>query len=282
MPKPSPPPTARLRRLASELAALRSKNDLSRELVQEQTGINPATLYRVETARTRPQARTLKALLDLYEVTSEKREGLMTLLREAGQQTWVRPYHEDLPAEYNTLMSFEEEASAFWTYQQGILPGLLQTEANARAVVRGMGPNLTEEEVERRVETRMQRQRVLDNLNLWAIIDEAALRRQVGTTEERRAQIEHLREAATRPGLTVQVLPYDAGPHPALVGSFVILKYGEPGLTDIVYIEGLTSDLFLDEEVAVARYIETFEYLRAGAASPVQTDALLTQLANEL
>lgn len=193
----------------------------------------------------------------------------------------MRPYQEDLTADYNTLMSFEAEASAFWTYQQGIVPGLLQTEAYARAVIRGMLPNATVEEVERRVQTRMQRQAALVDLSLWAILDEASLHRQAGTAKEMREQIDHLRTASQRPGLTIQVLPFDAGPHPALLGSFVILKFGEPGLTDIVYVEGLTSDLFLDDESAVARYTETFEYLRAGATSPIKTDAFLADLASK-
>jgi transcriptional regulator with XRE-family HTH domain len=268
--------------LASELLGLRTRANLNREEIAEQTGINPATLYKIEKAQARPQPRTLKALLDLYHVDEEKREALTKLLRDAGQQTWLQPYNEELSAEYNTLMSFEAEASSFWTYQQGIIPGLLQTEAHARAVIRGMAPAATTEEVERRVTTRMQRQGVLDHLSLWAILDEAALRRQVGTPEEMREQITHLREANQRPGVTLQFHPFDAGPHPALLGSFVLLKFGEPELTDIVYIEGLTSDLFLDDEASVARYADTFEHLRAGAERPASTDAFLAELARRL
>lgn len=280
MAKPPQPPTARMRRLGSELLALRGK--MSREEVQERTGINTVTLYRIETAKARPQSRTLRTLLDLYEVSEEKRKGLTTLLKEAGQKTWVQPYAEDLPAELNTLMSFEAEASAFWTYQQTMVPGLLQTEAYARTSIRGMLPDATEDEVERRVSTRMSRQGNLKNLNLWAVVDEGALRRNFGTPDEMRKQIEHLRQIAAQPGLTLQVVPYDAGPHPALLGSFVILKFGEPGLTDIVYLEGLTTDLFLDAEATVSVYTSAFEHLRARASSPSQTDSFLAEVAGEL
>lgn len=282
MPKPTRPPTARLRRLASELAALREQAGLNREEVLERTGINPATLYKIEKAQARPQGRTLKALLDLYEVDQAKRDALTSLQRNAGQQTWVQPYAEDLPVELNTLMGFEVEATAFWTYQQTNIPGLLQTEAHARTLIRGMLPDATDDEVERRVEIRMQRQTNLANLNLWAIVDEAAFHRQIGTRSDWQAQLNHLQELLQRPGLTLQVVPYDAGPHPAMLGSFVILKFGDPALTDIVYLEGLTSDLFLDDQASVARYLETFEHLRAQAASPIQTNTFLAEVAREL
>jgi transcriptional regulator with XRE-family HTH domain len=282
MSKPSRPPTARMRRLASELLSLRTKAKLSRDEVSEQTGINSATLYRIETAKARPQARTLKALLDLYEVDDDKREALMTMLREASQQTWLQPYRERLSDDYNTLISFETEARALWTYGMTVVPGLLQTERYARRVIAGMLPNATVEQIEHRVETRMQRQTVLSNMKLWAIVDEAALRRKVGTSEEMREQIEHLRDAMQRPQVTLQVLPFDAGPHPAMLGAFDMLKFDMPVVPDIIYLEGLTGDLFLDDEASVKRYVETFEYLRAEAMRPAATEEFLTSVANEM
>lgn len=285
MPGPSRPPTARLRRLASELLALRNESGLSRDDVQESTGINAATLYRIEMAKARPQPRTLKALLDLYGASDEKREGLSTLLRDAGQQTWLQPYQEDLPPEYNTLISFEAEAQQVWTYGMTIIPGLLQAEGYARHLIAGMLPDASDQEVERRVETRMRRQEVLSKKNplkLWAIVDEAALRRPAGSSDDMRAQVDHLRKAMQRPEVTLQILPFDAGPHPAMLGAFDILKFAEAGLSDIIYLEGLTNDLFLDDAVSAQRYAETFDYLRAGAASPVQTDSFLARVAESL
>ncbi|MFC6886296.1 MULTISPECIES: DUF5753 domain-containing protein [Actinomadura] len=160
-----------------------------------------------------------------------------------------------------------------------IIPGLLQTEDYARHVIRGMLPEASDDEVERRVETRMRRQAVLDGLKLWAIIDEAALRRQVGTPAEMRAQMEHLRQMMRRPGIVVQALPFEAGAHPAMLGAFAILKFIEPVAPDIVYVEGLSNDLFLDDDASIKRYADTFEHLRAGAASPASTNSLLRELA---
>ena len=119
-------PTVRLRRLAAELRRLRSGADLTREDVSEQTSINNATLYRIETARARPQKRTLITLLNLYEVDQEQREYLVVLLRDAGKQGWLRPYHSDLPEEYTAYISFEAEAASVRNYETSFIPGLLQ------------------------------------------------------------------------------------------------------------------------------------------------------------
>jgi transcriptional regulator with XRE-family HTH domain len=265
----SQPPTARLRRLAAELLRLRKAAGLSREAVAEETSINKATLYRIETAKARPQLRTLKALLDLYEVEEAEREELVVLLREANQQGWLKTFEGELPDRYSTFIGFESEARQLLTYEALLIPGLLQTEDYARAVIRGMLPLATDDEVETRVTARIERQQILegDQLRFWVVIDEAALRRNVGDAAVLRAQLEHLRQAARRPNVTLQLLPFDAGPHPALLGAFVILKFGEIGAPDMVYIESEAGDLFLDDEISVERYNTTFEHLRATALS---------------
>ncbi len=284
MPGRSQPPTARLRRLAAELLRLRKMADLSREAVAEQTGINKATLYRIETARARPQARTLKALLTLYEVDDVKCEELVVLLREANQQGWLQTFEGELPDRYSAFIGFESEARQLLTYETLLIPGLLQTEEYARAVIRGMLPQATDEEVEARVAARTQRQQVLDGdqLRLWAVVDEAALRRSVGDAAVLRAQMEHLQKEAKRPNLTLQVLPFDAGPHPALLGAFVILKFGDIGAPDMVYIESEAGDLFLDDEPSVDRYNTTFEHLRATALSSAASMDFLSRYMREI
>jgi Domain of unknown function (DUF5753) len=224
----------------------------------------------------------LNSLLDLYEVEQVKRDALAVLLREANQQGWLRPFHAELPEHYNTFISFEAEARSLWTYEVTIVPGLLQTEDYARAVIKGMLPDATNGEVEQRVDARMRRQAVLAKdqpLKLWAIVDEAALRRQVGSPATMKAQIEHLRACVERPEVTLQVLPFDAGPHPAMLGAFVLLKFDEPVAPDIVYIEALGGDLFLDDEASIKRYASTFEHLRASAASATATEKILAGLA---
>src|SRR5271165_2048290 len=181
--KRAKPPTVRLRRLAAELRRLRSAAQLSRENVEEQTGINEGTLYRLETARARPQRRTLMTLLDLYGADDPLRSDLLAIAQGADNQGWLRPYHSELPEEYAAYISFEAEARAVRNYESLFIPGLLQTEGYARAVITGTLPMASETEVEQRVQARMERQELLrgDNpLELWAILDEAAIRRMVG------------------------------------------------------------------------------------------------------
>lgn len=284
MPGRSQPPTARLRRLAAELLLLRKMAALTREDVAEQTGINKATLYRIETAKARPQARTLTTLLQLYEVDDTKRDELTVLLREANQQGWLQTFEGELPDRYSTFIGFESEARQILTYEALLIPGLLQTEDYARAVIRGMLPEITDEAVENRVAARMQRQKILegDQLRLWVVVDEAALKRSVGDPAILKAQMEHLKKAARRPNTTFQILPFDAGPHPALLGAFVILKFGDIGAPDMVYIESEASDLFLDDEPSVERYNTTFEYLRATALSPAASVDFVNRVAQEI
>jgi transcriptional regulator with XRE-family HTH domain len=169
--------TVRLRRLAAELRKLRGETGLSREDVVERTGVNVATLYRIEHARVRPQTRTLRALLDTYRVSETRQAELLALSREAGQRGWLHAYESELPEQYTTYIGFEDEARSIWNYESLLVPGLLQTEEYARAVIRGGLPGASHDEVERRVEARMARQAVLTRnspVRLWAIVDDTA------------------------------------------------------------------------------------------------------------
>jgi hypothetical protein len=147
-----------------------------------------------------------------------------------------------------------------------------------------MMPNGTDEEVENRVAARMQRQQVLEGgqLRLWLVVDEAALRRSVGNAAVLKAQLEHMQQVAKKPNVTLQVLPFEAGPHPALLGSFVILQFGEVGAPDMVYIESEAGDLFLDDELSVERYNNTFEHLRATALSATASVDSLKRLVRDM
>ncbi len=272
-------PTVRLRRLAAELRRLRRVADMNREEASAQTGINNATLYRIETARARPQMRTLAALLNLYGVDAEQREYLTILCRDAGKQGWLRPYHSDLPEEYTAYISFEAEAAGVRNYESLFIPGLLQTEEYARAVIRGGLPMAGEPEVEDRVQARMERQAVLTKeapLKLWAIVDEAALRRVVGGGKVMRAQLAHLADMVKVPNITFQVIPFDAGAHPGMPGAFVLMDFTDPMDTDLIYIDSMAGDLFLESNADVSRYSSIFDNLRAVALSP---DASVTFVA---
>ena len=279
------PPTVRLRRLAATLRRLRENAGLSREDVQEQTEVNEGTLYRLETARSRPQPRTLKTLLSLYGVSESVRAELLDLAKNADAQGWLRAYQAELPEEYAAYISFEHEARSVRNYESLFIPGLLQTEDYALAVVQGTLPMATPEEVENRVQARMERQERLTGespLEVWAILDEAAIRRQVGGPKVIRAELEHLLTAARKPNITVQVIPYDAGAHPGMPGSYVYMEFTDPADPDLVYVDTLAGDLFLETDDDLRLYSSMFDHLRAMALSPAKTTALIKHVMESL
>ncbi|MFF4527907.1 helix-turn-helix domain-containing protein [Streptomyces sp. NPDC001407] len=278
-------PTVRLRRLAAELRRLRTGMQLTREDVTAQTGINTATLYRIETARVRPQQHTLIALLNLYGVPEPQHGEIQALSQGASNQGWLRPYHSELPEEYTAYISFEAEARAVRNYESLFVPGLLQTEDYARAVIKGVLPMASTREIEQRVQARIERQGVLtksDPLHLWAIMDEASLRRMVGGPEVMHEQIRRLTAAIAEPHMMLQVIPFNAGAHAGMPGSFVLMSFPEVEDPEIIYIDSMAGDLFLEAEADVRRYGAIFDNLRAVALSPDDTSRLLASLANEM
>ncbi|WP_026425888.1 helix-turn-helix domain-containing protein [Actinokineospora inagensis] len=277
-------PTVRLRRLAAELRRLRTEAGLTRDEVSDQTGINSVTLYRIETAKARPQGRTLTAMLTLYGTADDERAQLVALSKNALTQGWLQPFHAELSEEYTAYISFEAEAKSIRSYGSLFVPGLLQTEDYARAVIRGTMPKISNQEVEDRVRARMERQALLaadKPLTLWAIVDEAALHRDVGGAAAMRGQIKRLAEAAEQPNITLQVISFASGAHPGMPGSFVLLGFADPVDTDLIYIESIGGDLFLESGSDVATFTDAFDHLRAVAKSPADTTKRLTQLAKQ-
>jgi transcriptional regulator with XRE-family HTH domain len=268
------PPTARLRRLAGELRRLRAASEHTRETVEEQTGINTATLYRIENARVRPQKRTLLALLALYGVTdSAERDRLVELTRHASQLGWLQLYESDLTEGYQTYISFEAEAIRLQNYESLYVPGLLQTEGYARAVIRGVLPFETDEDIEQRVEVRMRRQQALSReqpVPLWAVFDEAAIHRVVGGADVTREQLRHLAHTSKSPNITIQLIPYAAGAHPGMPGSFLVMEFADDDPA-LVYTENAGGGLFLESDIDIIRYRATFQHLVAQALSPSDT-----------
>jgi transcriptional regulator with XRE-family HTH domain len=281
MPGDRQTPTVRLRRLAAELRFLRTSSGLTRDEVVERTGINVATLYRIEHARVRPQTRTLRTLLDLYGVKEAHRSELAALLRDARQRGWLHAYQSVLPEQYTTYIGFEGEAHSIWNYESLFVPGLLQTEDYARAVIRGGLPSASRDEVERRVQVRMERQDVLRGgspLELWGIVDEAALRRQVGSRDVMCSQLRSLLEATEFPHVTLQVIAFAAGAHAGMPGSFALMQFAEAAISDVVYVDSMAGELFLEEESDVRRYKIVFDHLRAVADSPAASRSLIAGL----
>lgn len=278
-------PTVRLRRLVAELRRLRKAADLTREEVSERTGINVVTLYRIETARARPQARTLASLLDVYAVRDPKRSELMTLLKESARRSWLHTFASELPERYASYIEFEAEAEEVLNYECLFIPGLLQTERYARAAISGSDPESTRERIESRVDARMQRQQALTKdqpLKLWAIVDEAAIRRVVGGREVMLEQLEHLLAIIELPNVHLQVAPFDTGAHAGMHGSFVVMNFAETVGPDLVYIESQAGDLFLEEDADIARYNLVSTHLRAGALSPSASASLIAAAAKDL
>jgi DNA-binding XRE family transcriptional regulator len=275
-----------LRRLAAELRRLRNAADISnRDEVTEKTGINAATLYRIETAKARPQMRTLKALLDLYGADAEQAAYLTALCRDAAKQGWLRPYHSDLPEEYTAFISFESEAQSARNYESLFIPGLLQTEEYARAVIQGVLPWATEEEVKDRVQARVERQAVLtkpNSLKLWAVVDEAALHRVVGGVEVMRKQLRHLLDAVKAANITFQIIPFGAGAHPGMPGQFILMEFEDPMDTDLIYIDSMAGDLFLESDADIRRYRSISENLVAVALSPNASATHVADIAKQL
>jgi transcriptional regulator with XRE-family HTH domain len=282
MPPPRTAPSVRLRRLAAQLRDLRENRALTQEDVARRTGKDRSTLYRLETAQQRPQRATLIQLLDLYEVPEPRRGELLMLLREASQRGWMQPYRSELPGVYSDYIGFEEEARTISNYESLFIPGLLQTPGYARAQLHGTLPHATAAEIGTRVTARLERQELLtraDPPRLWAIIDEAAVRRQVGSPQVMAAQLARLADAAAQPHITLQLIPFDAGAHPGMDGSFVVLEFPDPADRAIVYTESAAGGLFLEEDDEIRRYTLMFGHLRAAALRPDATTAALTEIA---
>jgi transcriptional regulator with XRE-family HTH domain len=281
-----PAPTVRLRRLAAELRRLRADAGLSREEVATATAIDPATLYRIETARARrPQRRTLLAILACYGVDADTQAELLALSREADRPGLLQPYHDELPDQYATYIGFEAEARTVSNYESLFIPGLLQTEDYARAVIAGVMWTASQEEIEQRVRARLDRQALLsrpDPVRFWAVVDEAALHRVVGGKAVMRAQLRQLAEVAARPHVTLQVISFAAGAHPGMPGSFILLDFPDPADPAVVYLDSMAGDLFLEADADIRRYRSITDCLRALALAPADSQRLLSDLADRL
>jgi transcriptional regulator with XRE-family HTH domain len=276
------PPTVRLRRLGGELKRLRMAAGLTREIVAERTRLDASSIYRIEAARNRPHRRTVLTLLDLYGVTEPTDQApYVDMLAKSSELNWLVTFEDVLPESYQTFINFEAEASRLEAYEGQIMPGLLQTEAYARAVIQGLMPEGTAEDVERRVEVRGRRQAAIqkpDPVGLWTILDEGVIRRVVGGDDVHRDQLRHLVEASKAPNVTVQVVPFSAGAHPGMPGAFVVMSFPDSD-PPLVYTENAGGGLFLEGEPDVHRYRASFQRLAAQALSPKDTAQMIKKAA---
>lgn len=265
-------PTVRRRRLARELRRLREAKDLKLSVAAKQAGVPQSTLSNIESAEARRiKPRDIDALADLYDAPNDVREALHELARESKEQGWWSKYRDVFGG--NALPDFEVEASMIRTYEAQVVPGLLQTPAYSEAVFRG-GRAYTDDEVKRHVDARLRRQQILSRHrppHLWAVIDEAALRRELDDPQIMQDQLQHLINFATHHNVDIQVLPFSAGMHAGLAGSFLILDF--PGEVDpsIVYTETATDSLFIQEAESVQRFVTIFSHLNAAALRAPET-----------
>jgi transcriptional regulator with XRE-family HTH domain len=279
------PPSVRARQLAAELRRLRDVATLTGEEAAARLGWSPSKISRIETGQTPPTPADLRRVLDVYEVSGTQRERLELLGQSAGQRGWWDAYSDTLGPEYTALIALEAEAESIRWYSPMLVPGLLQTERYAREVIRSGLLIAPPGEIERRVQVKMTRQRALtrDNpLQLAVVLDEAATLRMVGGPEVMREQLAHVAAMATRPSVTVQLLPLAAGAHPATTGEFTILRFPQLVAPDVVYLENMTSDLYVERETDVYRYGMAFDRLRDLALAPDDSAALIAARADTI
>jgi transcriptional regulator with XRE-family HTH domain len=270
-------PTVRRRELGALLRKLRTEKGLTVEQAAEQLMFSMSKLSRMETGHGIATPRDIRDVCSLYEVTDEaERERMLRLAAEGKQAGWWQSY--DLP--YSTYVGLEAEATAISDFQSSVVPGLLQTADYARAGHEGAMPRLSSEEIERRIEAKLTRQALLvqdDPPAFSAVLDEAVLHRMVGGPAVMSAQLGRLIEAANRPKVTIQVIPFTLGAHPGVESNFNILEMPSP-TPGVVFVEGLVGSIYLERSEELTRYRQIFERLQAIALSPKDTIALIAEI----
>ncbi|MFC5752870.1 helix-turn-helix domain-containing protein [Actinomadura rugatobispora] len=281
------PPTIRERRLASELRRLRETCALLKlEETAEKLGWSKTKLSRIENSLRRVSPAEVQQILAVYEIDGPRSDALVRFARSARQRGWWDAYANSLPADYTTYMGLEAEAEWLNAYSMGIINGLMQTADYAmhatKSVLMRFAPA---SDVERRVATRMTRQKAWSEreepTRLWAITDETALKRVIGSPDVMRDQYLRLIELAALPNVMFQVMPLHAGGHPGVVGSFTVMGFPERFTPEVVYVENMTSALYIEDEREVHTYSLAFEQMGAMALSPEESLAMLERLAGQ-
>ncbi len=271
--------------LGSQLRRLREQRGVSRQEAGYVIRASESKISRLELGRVSFKERDVADLLSLYGVADEaEREALLGLAREANAPGWWHRYADVLPGWFQTYVGLEEAAGLIRTYELQFVPGLIQSEEYARAVYRLGNADASEDEIEQRVSLRMQRQKRLTGPNpprVWAVLDEAALRRPIGGLKVMRGQLAYLIEVSKLPNVTVQVMPFKFGGHAAEGGAFTILRFPEPDLPDVVYVETLTGALYLDKRDDVDTYMQAMERLAVDSATPEGTVELIGEILRE-
>jgi transcriptional regulator with XRE-family HTH domain len=264
--------------LGQELRRLRELKGMTAEEVAERLLVSQSKISRLENGRRSISQRDVRDLCGVYEVEDHRIvDSLMQMAKDSRQQGWWHAFG-DIP--YSVYIGLETDAASLRVYEPQVVPGLLQTRRYAEALISGALPESSAADIEKRVNVRARRQeRIKDAeqpLRLWAVIDESALRRVVGDKQLMIEQLEHLVEQSQQPHVTVQVLPFEMGAHPGISGHYAILEFPDAADSSVVYIEGVTSDLYLEKANDVQKYSVMYEHLRAQALNADQTRQFIT------
>ncbi|GAA4861245.1 helix-turn-helix transcriptional regulator [Saccharopolyspora cebuensis] len=278
-------PTARRLVLGAQLRRLREASGISRDEAGYSIRGSGSKISRLELGRVGFKERDVADLLSLYGVTEEsEREPFLDLVRRSNEPGWWNSYNDLMPSWFQDYVGLEESASRIQTYEIQFVPGLLQTETYARAVASQGRPEAPDAEVDRRVGLRLHRQRLLTQPRaprLWAVIDEAVLHRPIGGRAVLRAQIEHLLQVTALPTISLQIVPFELG-RSAAEGAFTVLRFAEPEIPDIVYLEHLCGALYLDKQEDVEVYSKVSHRLAVDALTPEATRRSLSAALREL
>ncbi|MET9482513.1 helix-turn-helix transcriptional regulator [Streptomyces sp. NPDC006638] len=261
-------PTVLRMLLGKRLGALREKARVSREAAAEILDVTPLTVRRMENSEVGLKLPYVRLLLTAYGVRAPEAEEFVELVKAANKPGWWHRYRDALPSWFSAYVSLEDEARLIRTYEPHYVPGLLQTEEYARAVL-SAGAHRNPTELERRVALRAKRQQLLTKADapiLWILMEEAVLRRPVGGVDVMRGQIDRLIELASRPNVTLQIMPFSIGPHLGAFGPFHLFRFDLPDLPDIVYTENLTGAVYMDQRPDVAAYLEVLDTMAVHAS----------------
>jgi len=272
--------------LGAQLRRLRETAGVTRDDAGYHIRASGSKISRMELGRVSFKERDVTDLLEFYGIDDvAEKEKLVQLTREANATPWYQKFQDVVPDWFHVFVGLEEAAQLIRVYEVQFVPGLLQTEEYARAVILQGAPGLDPDEVERRVALRMGRQKLLTRENpprYWVVMDEAALRRPMGGRDVHVGQIERLIDLVGEPNITIQVMPFRYGGHAAEGGAFTIMRFPETDLPDVVYMEYLTGAHYIDKPEEVERYAAVMERLSVAGTSPDRTREILSGMLKDL
>ncbi|GAA2495705.1 helix-turn-helix domain-containing protein [Winogradskya humida] len=274
-------PTIRRRRLGAELRKYREAAGVTIDVVADRLGCSPSKVSRIETGHTSATPRDVKDMVDIYRVDGAVSDELVQIAREARQKGWWHPFSTVLTGAY---VGMEAAARSVRAYEQQVIPGLLQTDMYADALIRGARLSDTDQQIEQRVRVRMARQALLiqdDPIDLWVVLDEAVVSRPVGGDDVMRDQLFRLAEMAMLPNVTLQILSFAAGAHAGMDGTFAILDFPDAEDPDVVFVENATGGLFLEKVDELSKYNSIFDAIRSTALPPEESRNMIALLAEE-